>query len=307
MANLRGLLDKHSQTTLTEIQLKKEIVTYHKGVSWTHKSYCGSQLGCCDAYGRGRIQSWCTPPGTTSITFHVWGAGGGGPGACCCMGGTPGGSGAYAKKTIAATPGDCYTLCAGMNGLCCSRTCLGCRGCQSWVTGNGLVNFCADGGHGGKGCCFIPWNPHYYGATNRGTWEQGTTPFDRYGYDYFNHTPCASYYGADCGALGRPSFIFHPVPQMKSSGDGGFACWLKAGVAFPGGLMNTCGGHITANLGGNACIFQHTGCSIGSLFGKHLAGTPGVGGLPALACGQPCCHAYSGGAWGPGMVRIDYY
>lgn len=293
MASLRTLLDKHDQVTYTELQERKVIPSPNFGCQWTHVAYCHYDLGCCDAYGRGRIASWCVPAGTTKVTFHVWGAGGGGPGACCCQQGTPGGSGAYAKVTIDTTPGDCYTLCAGMNGLCCSRTCLGCRGCQSYVQGNGLINFCADGGQGGKACCFLHQQAMSYCCAI-------AVPGNQYGYWYNNHTPCAFFYGADDGAWGRPGFTYAYCRYTDNS------CWWKLGVPYPGGIHNKCGGHIHVRTSGNACISDWTSCATGTVGGSYYSPFPGVGGIPATSCAGGCCHAWSGTAWGPGMVKIDY-
>jgi hypothetical protein len=109
---------------------------------------------------------WTVPAGTTFITFEMWGGGGGGAGGCCCMSGPPGSSGSYSVKTVCggALAGCQYTICAGGTSLV-STTGSGCFGCTSYVNGQGLSNFCAEGGQ--QGCsncswhfiytCCIPW------------------------------------------------------------------------------------------------------------------------------------------------------
>lgn len=90
------------------------------------------------------------PAGATFIRFQLWGAGGASFGPMCCGLGMPAGTGAYASVIIPAVPGCVYTICAGC-ALCCYLYCSGSSytqgsGCQSFVTGYGLCNFCADGG-----------------------------------------------------------------------------------------------------------------------------------------------------------------
>lgn len=289
MASLRSLLDKFDQITNLDIATGAVTPTYWNGEQWTHAAYCGGELGCCDVYNRGVVCNWCVPSDVSCITFHVWGAGGGGAGGCCCQQGVPGGSGAYAKKTITATPGDCYNLCAGWNGICCSNTCQGCRGCMSYVTGNGLTNFCAEGGHGGKTCCFVYWQTCCSGFTC--------------GYWYMNNCNTAPFYGADEGAVGIPGFAYSYCGCNDAS------CWWKQAVPYPGGIVNKCGGHVHVRTQGNACTSGHSTCLVGSMpgaGGSTLSHTPGTGGLSSTSCGGACCHGTSQMAWGPGLVKIDY-
>lgn len=291
MAGLRSLLDKYDQITNTDINTGAVTPTYWTGEQWTHSSYCSSQVGCCDAYQRGRISAWCVPAGTSKITWHVWGAGASGAGGCCCMQGVPGGSGAYAKKKMTSvTPGDCYVMCAGWNGHCCTWTCRGCRGCMSYVTGNGLSNFCADGGYGGKACCFAYWRIPCSGQ--------------QCGYWYMdNCSERAQYYGADEGACGNAGFVYNYCGCNDNS------CWWRQAVPYPGGITNKLGGWVHARTQGNACINDWTSCTAGGMSGhgaSEMVGSPGMGGVSATSCGGGCCHSWSGMAWGPGLVKIDY-
>ena len=72
---------------------------------------------------------------------------------------------------------------------CCSRECVGCQGCTSYVTGNNLSNFCAIGGSPGRantswstpcystfGCCLAPAdNGGDFGMGNHeGSWSGNT-------------------------------------------------------------------------------------------------------------------------------------
>tara|TARA_B100000953_G_scaffold12178_1_gene10886 strand:- start:292 stop:1254 length:963 start_codon:yes stop_codon:yes gene_type:complete len=109
--------------------------------------------------------SWTVPDGTKTITFEAWGGGGAGAGHCCqgcwCdIASCASSGGFYSKKTICAdnsdfSNGDVYTICMGDGGNanngsgCWTGCCDAPRGCASYVTGNGLSNFCAVGGRGG--------------------------------------------------------------------------------------------------------------------------------------------------------------
>ena len=97
--------------------------------------------------------TWTVPAGTTCARFQVWGAGGGSGTSCCCGGSPNGGSGAYASIIMPVTAGQAYTLCAGC-AYCCytERSQMTADGCPSYVTGQGLTNFCADGGESNIYC-----------------------------------------------------------------------------------------------------------------------------------------------------------
>lgn len=118
---------------------------------------CHCFTGCSD--------TWTVPDGVKSITFEAWGGGGAGAGHCCqscyCdMASCGAQGGVYSRKTLCVeagdfAPGDVYTLCMGDGGNansgtgCWTACCDAPRGCASYVTGNGLDNFCAPGGRGG--------------------------------------------------------------------------------------------------------------------------------------------------------------
>jgi hypothetical protein len=105
----------------------------------------------------GQCCNWVVPEGVTCARFQIWGAGGGSTISRCCGGSPFGSTGAYASVIIPVTAGNSYTLCSG-----CALCCRGCNnnynggdgryaGCQSYVTGTGLCNFCANGGQGRLG------------------------------------------------------------------------------------------------------------------------------------------------------------
>lgn len=113
--------------------------------------------------GCGATCTWTVPAGATKAQFQVWGAGANGTSGECCGIGFAGGNGAYATIIIDVNVGDSYALTAGCSLCCCihygaisgfnSFSCIAAAGgdatalnaCPSFVTGNGLTNFCAEG------------------------------------------------------------------------------------------------------------------------------------------------------------------
>jgi len=68
-----------------------------------------------------------------------------------------GGAGAYARKTVAATAGNTYTVCAA-GSTACMPTCCGTEGSPSFVsggTGGSTVAVCAAGGPPSFSQCFM--------------------------------------------------------------------------------------------------------------------------------------------------------
>jgi hypothetical protein len=100
--------------------------------------------------------TWTVPTGVTCARFQIWGAGAGRGFGCCCAFVPFGGTGSYASVIIPVTADDTYTLCAGC-AFCCyavagMNNVNGQPGCQSFVTGTNLSNFCADGGESSLFC-----------------------------------------------------------------------------------------------------------------------------------------------------------
>lgn len=240
MANLRDLLytgaGSLSVVSLTEFVVENRTASQNNGGA------------CC---------LWTVPAGTSYIRFEIWGGGGSGGGTCCCMQGHPGGSGAYAIKTLTAdqiTPGTQYTICAAGTS-CFSNTNNGCVGYDSYVTGPSLSNFCAKGG--GNGC------------TNCNAW-QGNCHQCRQ-----NWCRCGAFGGdicswGACGASRITMYCFNQGQQWAPVASG-----TVSGPVFDAGGC-TCTG-----------IFN-----IGMCAPVH----PGGGGFSALSYGGACRCSWYGAA-----------
>jgi hypothetical protein len=116
-------------------------------------------------YG-GCSHNWNMPAGTKELKIELYGAGAAGNGHdqhCCTS--LPGGAGAYAYKVLKKDDGDFlgdgsenYVFCAGGTGCCWPHE-HNQKGNNSYATGPGLSNFCAQGGHqsadrGGRHNCY---------------------------------------------------------------------------------------------------------------------------------------------------------
>lgn len=281
MANLRSLI---GSVAVEDIKPIAEGCSMYFAPHCT--CYCNSDYsGNCFLY-------WCAPENVTCMKFEVWGGGGSGAGSCCCMGGTPGGSGAWAYKCLNTTDGDfaagdCYALYPGPP-TCCARCCCGILGCKGYITGTGLTNFCADGGNAGQSCCFVHWGAfNCYG--------------NNCGYYYTNRMCCQCcrcHYGSDGGTPGRPSAIW----AQCTCG----SCYWKLLFHYPGGINNTVGGFTTTQQQGNACNSEWSRCTKGGLgwsAGSEAIHMPGTGGPSASACGGGCCYGFPGAS---GLVRITW-
>lgn len=252
---------------------------------------------------------WKVPKGARIATFEIWGGGGNGAGARCCQQGIPGGSGAYAYKTIKVTPGDYYIMCNPINKHCCyysenNHQC-GYRGGKAYVTGNGLTNFCAEGGNPGISCCwfFLSYRHNEYmymcDLLGRRVGESDSDPYR-----------IARYYGTENGACGS-----HSWAQIGCCGtwQGAHACGIKTGLAFPGGwhmfgraakggvhhkgLMYYCQCFMDIHDGASGRLAHST------LGGAWYSRMPGEGGLSAATYAGPCC---CGGQGAFGAVRITW-
>lgn len=199
----------------------------------------------------GRCCLWTVPDNTNWIRFEVWGAGSSGPGGCCCQqAAQSGGAGAYARRTITATPGQSYTICAGGSG-CCATTCCGTEGFPSFVSGGSggsAVALCAAGGPTSCAQCFRFGGGTFCGNTNT----------------------CKS--GSWCGAdFGLPA-----ISGASNTGTCGFQGWqyVPSGPYIGAGVRH----------GKDFCI-RVSGCD--SLGG--FASFPGGGGGGAISGGGGCC------------------
>ena len=115
-----------------------------------------SGLKVCDESGYyrcGKDCTWAVPAGVSCVRFQIWGAGAGTSSSCCCGFVPIGASGAYASVIMPVTAGDSYVLCAGCAYCCYANNAqMTVQSCPSYVTGNGLTNFCAEGGKSGTYC-----------------------------------------------------------------------------------------------------------------------------------------------------------
>lgn len=267
MATLRSLLgspvNEQFLGELNELPAAREFIM--QATCWQSRNE-NYQEYCC--------QAWIVPAGTSCATFEIWGGGGSGAGACCCMWGPPGGSGAFSRKTISVTPGDCYDLNLAMATDCSGGANTGIRGCKTWITGNGLSNFCAEGGWYGCSYCFPSC--------------------------CFSWCTCgvANAYGGDVNIPGVRGCGWHICCNT--------VCWNRTAFPYPGGLVNECGG--VTMVGGytswgynsyETCIsMSYTGFS-------HMAAQymPGRGGNTSYVQGF-CVNGTPGM---PGLIRILYW
>jgi len=177
------------------------------------------------SFNAGACCAWTVPAGVTRARFQIWGAGGTGAVHACCGGSPFGSTGAYASVIIAVSAGSTYTLCAG-----CPNTTVGCYagcvaafqysrfgGCPSFVVGNGLCNFCAEGGQSTLGNWMAQYGvPLQYRLTNVSATDAGSC-ICQAGASYcfaacatcgeIPHIPGASYSGITTSA-NSPSVVY---------------------------------------------------------------------------------------------------
>lgn len=248
MANLRDLLytgaGSLSVVNLTEFVVENRTASQNNGGA------------CC---------LWTVPAGTSYIRFEIWGGGGSGGGTCCCMQGHPGGSGAYAIKTLTAdqiVSGSQYTICAAGTS-CFSNTNNGCVGYDSYVIGCGLSNFCAKGG--GNGC------------TNCNAWQSNCHQCRQ------NWCRCGAFGGDICswGACGASRITMYcfgqgqqwaPVASGTVSGPvfsgGGCTCQGFGGSAMCGPIHPGGGGFSAQQFGGGCrCSWYGAAGAVSVTFG----------------------------------------
>ena len=229
---------------------------------------CANGGGCiCQACGVSC--TWTVPDNVHTVTFEIWSGGGGGAGVSCCnccWHGQPGAGGNYAMKTLNVTPGDQYVICAGGSWRCSkSHACLAVQGCDSYITGPGLSNFCAQGGcggcmHGGS------WGPR---VNNGGCGNCGCCG--------------CGFHGADFGVMGT-------VGQMS----GGSGCHCNGRTGYNG--MAPFIGTTMANYTTEA--WCSCGCYITWPAGGGTTGQSSYCGSAAQCC------AGGSGQGGSGIVKI---
>jgi len=295
MASLRTLLDIVSESSIAAAAQPNTTTKLPPFPSTGYRvqyipAFCGATCqGWTTDYNYYDYPSWTVPTGVTDVIFEIWGAGGGGGSSCCCSRGVPGGSGAYAYKRVqgSSIAGCTYAMEIGQPGQGRDGNACGQPGGKTFITGYGLSNYCATGGHGGCSCCFMcccTW----YVLTQDGGARTGCLG-----------GPCALFYGADTGAVGNPGAAFMWCYDNH--------CWNKQWFPYPGGLVNGKGGWLPAtqceNSGCGYCLLHNalTQLPWGGGFSEHNY-VPGVGGATGWTCGG-CCYGQQGT---PGLIRISY-
>ena len=246
-------------------------------------------LSRIDSYHYTYYPNWTIPTGATQVLFEIWGGGGGGAVSCCCSHGPSGGAGAYAYKMLKGSEvvaGCQYQLCIASS-TCRTSSKSGRRGCKTYITGEGLTNFCAEGGFGGCNYCFLQGCTWLTPRRNESQCTAGC---------------CAIYFGADGGSVGLPG-AYYAVCY-------GNRCHNKFFFPYPGGLVSSKGGYVTnRHLCGHCnchyCEWCHAKTMVG--FGQgnwcNSVAIPGFGGVTASTCDNgPVCGSGGHG----GMIRISY-
>tara|TARA_B100001094_G_scaffold9552_1_gene8532 strand:+ start:682 stop:1728 length:1047 start_codon:yes stop_codon:yes gene_type:complete len=234
--------------------------TAAEGGSWT------GGFSVCETSNYKRCNAECTwtvPAGTSCARFQVWGAGGGSASGCCCGGSPNGGSGAYASVIMPVTPGQSYTLCAGC-AYCCytERAQMTADGCPSYVTGQGLTNFCADGGESNIYC--------------ESRERRHKAQYEQNGFCAFRGS-CLCNNGSDycsqdqqSGGLGEPEDHYDMNDQATANHKGYY------GDATGGKVWGIPG---QWSYGRYACGSK-----------QHCTWSPGIYGFPTSSC---CCYCFS--------------
>jgi hypothetical protein len=288
----------------------------------------------CDTSGYfrcGATCSWVVPGGVTCARFQIWGAGAQSGSAGCCGFAPFGGSGAYASVVMPVTAGQTYTLCAGCANCCYSQwnTTGNQNGCQSFVTGTGLTNFCAMGGIGSlcqqlldRRTYYLESSPiaslniyPYLGYTMCATGTSICSPAYSTPYNYNGCTTCGA------GFMSNPHLMYqmeHSSALPYGSATGGTVYGIRG--SYPEVCLNhycLCGYIKNPPIYGfessSQCTLTQAGtsgggnlCSTNAAFGAVTASMqiPGSGGFAMMAYGA--CVSICGDAGRMGMVCVCY-
>ena len=317
-------------TIISDRMIRPELWSYiETGTGWT------AGFKVCDTSGYFRCGSACTwtvPAGVTCARFQIWGAGSQSGAAGCCGGAPFGGSGAYASVIIPVSAGWTYTLCGGCANCCYAQqnTTGNQNGCQSFVQGCNLTNFCASGGIGSL--CTQ--------STDRLTYYRQTSPIPDPGYTgYLGYCLCATgssfcngqystpfnYNGClTCGGgfMSNPHTMYqaeHSSALPYGSATGGTVYGIRG--AYPEVCLNIycmCGymkhPPIYGFASSSQCVFGFNGntscggnyCSSNATFGSLTPSMliPGAGGFAMQIAGG--CLSICGDAGRMGMVCVCY-
>jgi hypothetical protein len=318
----------------------------NNGLNGMHNIACQGVANPSNArYARFFRHEWTVPAGVSTATFHAWGGGGSGAESKECQSGVGGGSGAYAYKSVSVSPGSKYVLCfSGVERHCCTREFCsdgttnvtgqpigyiskGNRGMTAFVTGDGLTNFCAEGGNPGVAKC-CGWmssshRPFGFNSTLNACYAckliKVCDAIGRCVHDSANEVYRAgNYYGADGGSKGI--YACHRTSCCGGQTHDATRCGDRIYIPYPGGLLKTgYFGHIERpSVNGGVveiknCSIHHdmhgaVTCRAQAFSGFAAGGGPnplvvGMGGMTANTCGGTCCCGQFGG---PGMIRISY-
>ena len=223
--------------------------------------------------GSGVCCQWTVPAGVSSVVIEIWGGGGGGAapgGMCtCCNHGQGGGGGAYSRKTLAVSAGDTYTICVGGGGAggipsSSSVCCCGLKGGTTYVTGNGLSGFCAEGGYGGESRCYPSGTSV---LSPNGGWPGS---------------------GGDLNVRGGDGMVWYRT---------NICGWTQGGHSPFGGRQRFLGYNYCAQYTDDQGDMANNSVCGNS---GHFPGGGGTGGWHSCCCGICSC----GGPGAPGLVRI---
>lgn len=231
--------------------------------------------------------NWRAPQGTNFIKIEIWGGGGAGANTCCCMFGFPGGSGAYAYRTLCSRDlgdlGGCpFEFCIGQGG-CCTATgvapTVGFFGCKTYATGVGLCNFCAEGGQGGMAFCALSHNCCFCYST------EGQNPMHGGTMDFRGTNEICGPHVANCGfhcfSTGGGIGQFHQLNNMGKNRSNAYACMFEGKAS----RFDSCNQAIQLGHAVNHC---YGGLCFGILHcAPYYGADGGAFGLPG-ALGSPC-------------------
>lgn len=322
---------------LSDLLATREVVAFQENLP---KGKIFSVSGTSAMYACIRTEfQWCwNSPGCGTATIEMWGAGGTAACQCCCSVSMPGNTGGYTKKTVAVFPCSVFF---GRPGVACngpasfSNPCISEGSCLVWekardLCGNTSGCMCADGGLGGRSCCFgSSYNSPFCCFANLGYCntliENGcgiicnVRPAD--------HWACG--WGGDinrCGVYGKVEFRgcqpmctcqfnqFVPHPPGQFSEEGGWVVfptenghganqWAGAGMGSVGLLINA---HSKSPTGGAPWHNCWSGARFCTCYEHHSC----INYMPygwGATMATPCPDVRdSGRRGGQGVIRITY-
>lgn len=212
----------------------------------------------------GSLCSWTVPEGTKAIKFELQAGGGSGGPSQCCMIGRGGGTGAYATKTLFCSAGDfaegdTYSICSGGTTPCSCCTCCtglnacGWRGCDSYVTGPGLSNYCATGGSPGWNRCSTWCYSCFHPAQNGNCVSQVACGCGNFDFQL----------NGVSGTLHESQYCWNDKYSQPGPGVGPFAVSSATGMDGCRSQQGCCVGHSLFPGGGGYTPYGHSSCCWG--------------------------------------------